>query len=140
MIVSPELAEVIRTSPVELLEGAYAVVNIRTPSQPITAFATMRDGLEVTAFVRIEDLPEFATFDDIKMPYKAVRLRTSKPFNAPGFIAAACRAVAEQGCNVLVLSTFSFDYLFLRESDLDIAISGLSRLGFPIQNRAVREA
>lgn len=122
------LESVISDSPVEHVSGYYYVLvtsNLATG----TLFASLSDGIEQTYVVRT-DVPSDNLNSCGRGPYRLLRLRVARPFEAPGFLAAACTAVASAGCNVLVYSTFSFDYLLVAGGDLPVAFAALLHRGF----------
>jgi hypothetical protein len=128
--ISPALRSVVRSSPYEVLREPFLVVNPHG-EPPTSAFSIMRDEFEVTAVVATRNVQtDSELLASAKGPYRAIRLRISSPFNAPGFIAYACSLIAEAGSNVFVISTYSFDYIMVRESDLAVAINSLSDGGF----------
>ncbi len=46
-------------------------------------------------------------------------------------IAAATSALAATGINVYVVSTFSLDYVYVREEDAERSLQALAARGFP---------
>ncbi|MFN8553807.1 MAG: ACT domain-containing protein [Candidatus Obscuribacterales bacterium] len=65
--------------------------------------------------------------------YKLIALNVSVPFYSVGFIATVCDALASAGMNVLVVSTFSRDYIMVRvdlieRSRGDPAFTGFRRI------------
>src|ERR1700754_5177954 len=68
---------------------------------------------------------------DVKGPVRVLRLEIATPFEGSGFIAAATAALAEEKVNVLVFSTFSFDYVLVQAELLDRAIAILEARGSP---------
>ena len=125
------LDEVIAESPYEALSETfwmYESAKNDLPAADGSAWSTTADGLETTKIVASEDQP--TDWSDGYGPLKAFRLRVSKPFAAPGFLAAACTAIADSGTAVLVISTFSYDYIFVRAGMSATAESALQARGF----------
>ncbi|MEO3862557.1 ACT domain-containing protein [Acrocarpospora sp. B8E8] len=91
-------------------------------------FGIIDDGEErtiiLTSATRPADMPAEAYG-----PLVAFRVRTSKPFAAPGFLASLCGAVAATETSVLALSTFTFDYIFVRNASADAAEQALAERG-----------
>ena len=94
--------------------------------------AVVQDGIEVTMVTSSPERIEAARADGrgIEGPFAVIRLEISLSFGAPGFLARATSACAEVGVNVFVLSTYSFDYVLVPESDRKKAIDALTRAGF----------
>ena len=125
---SDELQLIIRTSPVEPVSGYY-YVSVEHDERASTVFATISDGVEWTSIIVLPE-PEVAAGARRRGPYRLLRLRVSRPFDAPGFLAAACAALAAERCNVLIYSSFSFDYLLVADRDFTTAVDALRRRGF----------
>jgi len=126
------LQETIETSTIEVIEGSFAVIRLPVDVEiPFKAFGVTRDSTETTAIVRDNQLRDFK-FLESHDGLRILRINVSAPFMAPGFLAAVCTAVASKGVNVLVLSTFTRDYLLVSNEDLDPTLSALRSIGFPI--------
>jgi hypothetical protein len=130
------LEAVIAESPYKIIEGTFWMQKVSTEVEdkaslrktPAT-WAAIFDGQERTIVVCSDEPPPNYTDKDYG-PLRAVQLKVSRPFDAPGFLAAACTAVAQTGTPVLAISTFTFDYIFVRSNHLERAISGLNQRGF----------
>ena len=124
-----ELKKVVRSSPVEVLAPNYYVAQ---GGEFPESFASIQDGVERTLIVEGRFVPEGYDKRSVRGPFKAVRLRISVPFEAPGFIAYACSLLAKNKHSVLALSTFSFDYLLVKQHEIDDVVRVLKKGGFPI--------
>ncbi len=125
------LEEVIRTSPVEVLPGRYAVVRLADPVPLDHHFLVCRDGDETTLIAPESQVP----WGDVLAAetwFRLLAIRVSTPFAAPGFLARVTGAIAAHGLNVFVVSTFSKDYILLKEEDLDGGIAAMTGLGFEV--------
>lgn len=127
---TPELAEVMRASRVVLHPErfAYLQVDARPPGAP---FLIVEDRDEVTVIVReaeVDGTPHRAR----EGWFRLLEVRVAQPFTAVGFLAAITNAIADRGLNVLVVSTFSKDYLLVRDASVQSAIQALRGLGFPV--------
>lgn len=125
------LEQVLAASPARLLPGRYAIARVADGFAPPSAFAAMRDEIETTAIVEERDLPAIDALAAEKW-FRAIALHVATPFEAPGFIAAATSALAAAGINVYVVSTFSLDYVFVREEDAERSLLALAARGFPM--------
>ncbi len=125
-----DVADVIRTSQVVVRPERYAYLRtVERPAGP--AFMVSHDGDETTAVVREADVPQ-TPHSKIESWFRMLEIRVSQPFIALGFLAAITRAIADRGLNVLVISTFSKDYVLVRDDALEIAVEALRELGFPV--------
>lgn len=132
------LADVIATSPARSLGLEVHVLHYdRAPKTIDGDFAVIWDGIEATvvssAPARI--LEAQRTDRGMEGPFAAIRLEISESFGADGFIATATTACAAAGVGVYVLSTFSFDYVFVAPERLDDALDALAGAGFPVAGR-----
>jgi hypothetical protein len=127
---TPELAEVIRASQVVLHPErfAYLQVEARPPGAP---FLIVEDRDEVTVVVREDDV-DGTPYLAREGWYRLLEVRVAQPFTAVGFLASITDAIAARGLNVLVVSTFSKDYLLVRDASVQSAIEALRGLGFPV--------
>ena len=66
--------------------------------------------------------------------FKLIEIKVSTPFTA-GFIAKVTNIIASEGCNTLVVSTFSKDYILTGEEQIGIAVSALKKAGFSVESR-----
>jgi hypothetical protein len=126
------LREVIAASPVRELPASYWWVRVDAPSPSAAHLAVVTDGVETTVVTSDRETVERGPYDETEGPFACFRLEISVPFGGPGFIAAATSACAARGLNVCVISTFSFDYLFVPLPDRDAGIAALRDAGFPI--------
>ncbi|MCX6812260.1 MAG: ACT domain-containing protein [Candidatus Berkelbacteria bacterium] len=62
--------------------------------------------------------------------YSLIALNVSVPFYSVGFLAAVSGAIAEKGLNILIVSTYSKDYILIKKSKQKIAVETLLNLGF----------
>jgi hypothetical protein len=130
----PGLADVIATSPARAIGLEVYVLHYDVAPRTIEGdFAVIWDGREATvvssAPARI--LEAQRTDRGMEGPFAAIRLEISDSFGADGFIAAATTACASAGIGSYLLSTFSYDYLFVAPQRLDDALAALGRAGFP---------
>jgi hypothetical protein len=80
---------------------------------------------------REDNIPKLKV-GELKRGFSLVEIKIATPFEGVGFLAAVARAIAEAGLNILIVSTFSKDYILLREDELGKGIEALKARGFPI--------
>lgn len=120
--------------PTELLHGGavgisdetYAIC--RATSDSPTAFATVRDDRETTVVVE-DDAVDSVDSTQVERGWKRLTFEMELPFELVGFLAAVSTALAEADVSVFVLSSYTTDHVFVRESQLDIAVTQLEGLG-----------
>jgi hypothetical protein len=137
-----DIDEVIAQSSFRVEPGTYWMHG-EPVSDPIgSAPAALRSGVPIEAvWAVITDETERTTIissptnpsggdADSNGPLRAIRIRPSMPFNAPGFLAAATAAIAVHEISILAISTYSYDYIFTHSEHLETVISALASRGF----------
>jgi hypothetical protein len=129
------LADVIATSPARPVgDEVYVLHYDQRPKSVAGDFAIIDDGRETTvvtsSLFRITEARR--TDRGMEGPFAAIRLEISDSFGADGFIATATSAVAAAGIGSYLLSTFSYDYLFVAPSRITDALAALAGAGFPL--------
>ena len=129
--ISPKLRKTINSSPFVLHPQRYTVLQVQECSNPQPHFLVTHEAEEVTvitteeqrALLQSEILHEQAWF-------QLIEFKMFTPFETPGFLAAIASQLASRHLNILLVSTFSKDWLLLKEEDLEAGLSSLHELGF----------
>ena len=129
--ISPALRKTINSSPYVLHPQRYTVLQVQECSNPQPHFLVTHEAEEVTvittekqrALLQSEILQEQALF-------QLIEFKMSTPFETPGFLAAIASQLASRHLNIMLVSTFSKDWLLLKEEDLEAGLSSLHELGF----------
>ena len=125
------LEEIIKTSHVIVHDGRYAYMKVsEAPESPV--FMISRDNDEITVVAKEEQLNALDVLDANKW-WKLLEIKVSAPFAAKGFLAAIAQTVADHDLIVLIISTFSKDYILVKEETSDKAIQALQDRGFIIE-------
>lgn len=128
--VAPTLAEAVRNSPFEVINGE--LYSFRASHVDISQiFAITRDETETTVIAPSSAFPPGIEQNEPVGPYRAIRMRPAAPFAVVGFLAYATDLLAKACCNVLVISTYSYDYILVRSEQISQATSALANGGFP---------
>ena len=127
------LTGVIHSSRIVVHKERYAYLRAAALTETGNHFLIARDQDEITVVTEEKNLPMISFKQQVKW-FKLVEVRVSKPFDAVGFIARITRAIADCGLDILVVSTFSKDYFLIREKEIDVAVTALRDLGFPISD------
>lgn len=130
-----DLNTVIQHSTVSILAGRYAMVKVISVSEKTKYFMKSDDGEEITLVIEEQNLAD-NDYIDIQKWFKLIQIAVAIPFFAIGFLASITSAIAMININVLVISTFSNDYLLIREHDISHVLIALEKLGFPIVEKA----
>jgi len=87
------------------------------------------DDTETTVVAPVANEPQLRIVERNPKDYRLIRTRPSAPFYATGFTGAITTALGQASVNVVVLGTYSFDYLAIRAEQLDQALAVLRQLG-----------
>lgn len=124
---SETLRSTLERSPARLLPGSFWYSQMPSGSAaPKAVLALIDDGVEVTliAETRIDHVS--------RGPFSLIRLEVAVPFESPGFLASIAGALASAEMSVLIVSTFSFDYLLVKEGSREEVLDLLTELGMPV--------
>ena len=124
------LDEIISSSQAIVHEGRYAYLKA-LEAELGNHFLVARDADEITVVTAEENIANTRYEKDVKW-FSLIEIRVSKPFLAKGFLAKITRAIADKDLNILVVSTFSKDYILIRDEHLETAVRALQELGFPV--------
>ena len=111
------------------MPGRFAMVKVQEIEKEANYFFLANDGEENTMVVEEANLSQ-VRYEEIQKWFKLIRLAVSVPFFSVGFLAKVASAIANRGINILLISTYSNDYLLIRENDVDAAFEALKALGF----------
>ena len=126
-----KLEEVVRSSQVIVRDGRYAYFKAKG-KQSGDHFLVAQDKDEVTIVTEEGNL-ESVNYDSAEKWFKLIEIQVSAPFVATGFLAKVTGTIAHKNLNLLVVSTFSKDYILVREEEHEIALQALSEAGFPLK-------
>jgi hypothetical protein len=123
--------EIIKKSPIKLYSGRYAVVKCNKLPVIDALFMISNDGEEITAISEENNLKNIS-YDFVEKWFKIISIDVSTPFHGVGFLAAISNKIAEKGINILIISTFSKEFILLKEEDTNQGMKLLKKMGFPI--------
>jgi hypothetical protein len=129
------LDRVIAHSPVRLLPGRYAVAKCAAPPAGPGFFMVACDADETTVIAEEAQLPALAP-READGDYRLLEIRVATPFEAVGFLAAVSAALANAGINILIVSTYSKDYVLLKDESAARGLEALAAAGFPVAGGA----
>jgi hypothetical protein len=122
--------QVIRQSSFQILDGKYIYCKVKSFPKGRHHFLLTCDDEEITIVTTEERLDELSLIERNKDSYRLIALNVKVPFYSVGFLATVSDAFASRGMNVLLVSTFSKDYLLIKEDLIDTAKTVLMELGF----------
>jgi len=130
-MIAPTLDEVIKSSKVTVHRGRYAYLKAQKTAIN-SHFFVSKDEDEVTIVTEEKNVTKTIYEKDVKW-FKLIEIKISSPFLAKGFLAKVTKTIADKDLNVLVVSTFSKDYILVREEVYEVAVKALDEVGFSIE-------
>ncbi len=114
----------------EIQPGNYIYAKVSSVDANASHFLISRDADEITVVTTEDQLGSLQLIERNKDVYRLISLNVAVPFYSVGFIATVCDAIASAGMNVLVVSTFSKDYIMVRADLIERTGAILLSLGF----------
>jgi hypothetical protein len=109
----------------------YVVLQVRECPDPQPHFLVTHEAEEISVITTEDKLDELAPQTLQQQGwFRLLQFKMSTPFETSGFLAAIASQLAARQLNILMVSTFSKDWLLLREKDLEIGLTSLHELGF----------
>ncbi|MCI8291620.1 MAG: ACT domain-containing protein [Clostridia bacterium] len=127
-----DLQEAIPKSIATVMNGTYVYVKTDIIEKPDTHFMVSKDKDEVTVITKKENIENLKVLE-IVGDYKLIEFKPAIPFQTVGFLAKIAEVIANQGMNILIVSTFSKDYIMIKEEFSEKGIKALKDAGFPIE-------
>jgi hypothetical protein len=127
---SRTLPQILASTCFRLVPGQFYYLRLTTdaaiPAPRAKFLAIVRDGDETTV---VTEEPDGFASSDRYGPMCLIELVVDMPFETVGLLAAATQAIASQGISVLVISTYSKDYLLVKWPFAELATKALSIAG-----------
>ena len=117
----------------EIIIQPWRYAYLKTDTQILgDHFLVSKDADEVTIITEEKNIA-WVQYTEATKRFILLEIRPKTPFLAVGFLAAVTRAIADQELNILVVSTYSKDYILVKEEWNDKAIVALKGLWFSIK-------
>ncbi len=110
-------------------DGKFIYAKVSEVSNTDDHFMISKDADEITIVTKEDNLSKLELKERNKDVYCLIALNVSIPFYSVGFLATISGAIAEQGMNILIVSTYSKDYIMVRNDKLEEAKVTLLELG-----------
>jgi hypothetical protein len=110
--------------------GTYRFVSARSVANPEKHLMVTRDQYEMTVVTKEEHLGDVDVLDMNADRWLLLAIDCANPFYCVGFIAKISAALSGAGLDILVVSTFSCDWVFVNEEAAERAAELLRGLGF----------
>lgn len=125
-----ELQKIIEESTFAVQEGRFIYAKVSEAPKTEAHFMITKDTDEITVVTKEEYIPELALLEKNKDFYRLISLNVSVPFYCVGFLAVVSEAIAKENINILVVSTYSKDYILVKEDRVEKTIEVLLKIGF----------
>lgn len=125
-----DLKKIIESSSFVLHDGRFIYAKVKTAPPIDEHFMVSKDQDEITVVTKEENLEKLDLIEKNKDYYQLVELKVSVPFYSVGFLATVANIIAERGMNILIISTYSKDYIMVRVEFIEKAQQALLDLGF----------
>ena len=127
-----DLREAIPKSIATVMKGTYVYVKTNDMEKPDIHFMISKDKDEITVITKKENINKLNALEVVG-DYKLVEFKPAVPFQTVGFLAKIAEVIANQGMNILIVSTFSKDYIMIKEECFEKGIQAIQDTGFPVE-------
>lgn len=127
-----DLKEAIPKSIATVMNGTYVYVKTDKAEKNDNHFMVSKDKDEITVVTKKENIKDLNVLELVG-DYKLIEFKPAVPFQTVGFLAKIAEVIANQGMNILIVSTFSKDYIMIKEEELEKGLQALKDTGFPIE-------
>ena len=127
-----DVKEAIPKSIATVMKDTYVYVKTDILEKPDIHFMVSKDKDEITVVTKKENLKELNVLEVVG-DYKLIEFKPAVPFQTVGFLAKIAETIANVGMNILIVSTFSKDYIMIKEELCEKGILTLKNVGFPIE-------
>ena len=125
-----KLKKIIASSTFEVIHGRFVYTKVSKEPRLHNHFLISRDKDEITVVTEEGNLGELKIIERNKDYWTLIALNVSAPFYSVGFLAAVSSAIAKANRDVLIVSTYSKDYILVQHDFLDGVKRVLFALGF----------
>ncbi|MBP3502131.1 MAG: ACT domain-containing protein [Clostridia bacterium] len=127
-----DLQEAIPKSIATVMKDTYVYVKTDIMERPDIHFMVSKDKDEITVITKKENINNLKVLELVG-DYKLIEFKPAVPFQTVGFLAKIAEIIANQGMNILIVSTFSKDYIMIKEEFCEKGLQALKNVGFPIE-------
>lgn len=124
------LQEIIRKSTFEIIKGVFIYVKVKSIPKSRDHFMVSVDRDEITVITKAKNLTSLDLIERNRDDYALISLNVLVPFYSVGFLATVSSAIAQKDLNILIVSTYSKDYIMIKMNKLQTARKVLLELGF----------
>lgn len=130
---------IIANSSFEILDGRFIYAKVSELPESDDHFMVSKDSNEITVVTEEKKLNDLEIIERNKENYRLITLNVSVQFYSVGFLATVTSAIAKEGMNILVISTYSKDYILVKEENISKTKKVLLNLGFKKVKKAPKK-
>lgn len=124
------LKKIIESSTFEVIPGKFIYVKVSKEPKLNNHFLISKDKDEITVVTEENNLGGLKIIEKNKDWWALIALNVSAPFYSVGFLATVSSAIAKEGKDVLIVSTYSKDYILVQYDFAQGVKQVLLSLGF----------
>lgn len=121
-----DVKEAIPKSIATIMKDTYVYVKTDILEKPDIHFMVSKDKDEITVVTKKENLKKLNVLEVVG-DYKLIEFKPAVPFQTVGFLAKIAETIANEGMNILIVSTFSKDYIMIKEELCEKGILSLKK-------------
>lgn len=125
-----KLKQIIGQSTFTVIKGTYAYAKVSKVPISGKHFMISTDKDEITVVTDVHNLRYLNMLERNKEDYSLIALNISIPFYSVGLLATVSDSIAKENMNILIISTYSKDYIMIKKKHMDKATAVLESLGF----------
>jgi len=129
-----EIKKIIKESTFKIEKGKFIYAKVSKIPNSENHFMVSKDKDEITVITKEENIPELSLIERNKDLYRLIALNVSIPFYCVGFLSVISQAIARGNMNILIISTYSKDYILIKDDKIKNAKSVLLKLGLKEYN------
>jgi len=124
-----QLKKIIQQSSFEVMGGGFIYGKAATYPRGEDHFMVSQDKDEITVVTKAGNAGKLNLIEKNKEVYALIALHVSVPFYSVGFLAAVSKAIADRGIDILIISTYSKDYILVKKAELETTKIALRESG-----------
>lgn len=124
-----DLKKILNKSTFTLIDGVYIYTKVKSIPNGGNHFMMAKDKDEITIVTKLDNQKYLDLIERNKDDYNLISLNVTIPFYSIGFLATISNAIANQGMNILIISTYSKDYIMTNIKKYNECRNVLLKLG-----------
>lgn len=127
-----KIKEVFKLSEFSIDAAVYKYYLVSKYNEPDKHLMIINNVSEITVVTKTENANLLTILDENKENWRLLNIKCGKPFYCVGFLAAISAAIAEEGIDITITSTFEYDFIFVQENFLEEVSGIIQSLGIKL--------